>query len=62
MKWRTELTAGSDATLVSQEMSYKLKFGPLGRLMDALVMRRKLDKSVAEILGSLKQCVESSSR
>lgn len=60
MKWKTELTDEDNgkATLVIQEMNYKLKFGPLGRLMDALVMRRKLDGGVRDVFKGLKRYVE----
>lgn len=58
MKWRTEIEAEGDATLVSQEMTYKVKFGLLGQLMDALMMRRMLDRSVGDIFVSLKRYVE----
>lgn len=58
MKWKTELTADGQATLVTQEVNYKLKFGLLGALMDALVMRRKLDGGIRDVFSSLKQYVE----
>lgn len=58
MKWRTELQDEDKGTLVSQELSYKMKFGPLGALMNALMMRRKLDKGIAEIFDNLKRFVE----
>lgn len=58
MKWRTALTTAGSGTLLVQNMEYRFKLGPLGRLLDALVMRRKLDKGVAEILQALKQFVE----
>lgn len=58
MKWRTEIQAEGRGTVVSQELSYKMKFGPLGALMDALMMRRKLDKGIAEVFDDLKRFVE----
>ncbi len=60
MKWKTELTDEGDATVVRQEMSYKLKFGPVGTLMDALVMRRKLDSGIRDVFSSLKSYLENS--
>ena len=60
MKWRTELQADGDGTLVRQELTYKVKFGPIGALLDALVMRRKLDRGVAEVFRGLKSHVEAS--
>jgi carbon monoxide dehydrogenase subunit G len=59
MKWRTELEGEGKSTRVRQEINYKVKFGPLGALMDALMMRRKLDKGISEIFESLKHYVES---
>jgi ligand-binding SRPBCC domain-containing protein len=58
MKWKTELTPEGKATLIRQEMNYKLKFGPLGALMDALVMRRKLDGGIRDVFSNLKSYVE----
>ncbi|MDX2018973.1 MAG: SRPBCC family protein [Deltaproteobacteria bacterium] len=59
MKWRTELAADGAATVVTQQMNYRLKFGPLGFLMDALMMRRKLDSGIRDIFENLKRYVES---
>jgi len=59
MKWRTELADAGRATLVTQEMSYKLKLGPLGAVMDALMMRRKLDKGIRDVFANLKRYVEA---
>jgi hypothetical protein len=42
-------------------MEYRLKFGVLGRLMDVLIMRRKLDRTISEIFASLKRYIESPS-
>ena len=55
MKWRTQLAEDGKATLVSQEMNYKVKFGPLGALMDALMMRRKLDSGIRDVFLDLKR-------
>ena len=58
MRWRTELREEGAGTAVSQETSYQVKFGPLGALLDALVMRRKLDRGIAEVFDGLKRFVE----
>jgi ligand-binding SRPBCC domain-containing protein len=58
MKWKTELEAKGDSTRMTQEMSYKLKFGPIGAMLDALVMKKKLDQSVSDVFGHLKRYVE----
>jgi carbon monoxide dehydrogenase subunit G len=59
MKWKTELQTDGKATVVNQEMNYKLKFGPLGALMDSFMMRRKLDRSISEVFENLKRYVET---
>lgn len=59
MKWKTELRKNGNSTVVTQEMNYKLKFGPIGALMDLLVMRRKLNKSIGEVFEKLKHFVEA---
>jgi uncharacterized protein YndB with AHSA1/START domain len=62
MKWRTELERDGSATRMSQEMQYKVKFGPLGALLDALIMRRQMDKGISGTFDALKRYVESSRR
>ncbi|HYX90685.1 MAG TPA: hypothetical protein VE782_03935, partial [Myxococcaceae bacterium] len=61
-KWKTELADEGKATVVSQEMNYKLKFGALGALFDALMMRRRLDGSIREMFENLKHYVETNAR
>jgi hypothetical protein len=61
MKWKTELAGMGAATLVTQEMTYKLKFGLLGYLLDALAMRRKLDAGIRDVFSNLKRYVERDS-
>jgi carbon monoxide dehydrogenase subunit G len=59
MRWRTALKPDGTGTLVTQDMEYDMKFGPLGRLMDALMMRRNLDKGISDIFERLKRFVET---
>jgi carbon monoxide dehydrogenase subunit G len=59
MKWRTNIAPTQGGTLVSQDMEYKVKFGPLGHLLDTLVMRRKLDATIHDVFKRLKQYVET---
>ncbi len=47
MEWTTTVTPIGDATHVSQTMEYQMKFGPLGQLMDVLMMRKKFDHTLA---------------
>jgi hypothetical protein len=58
MKWKTEISGDGKATVASQEMNYKLKFGPIGALMDALMMRRKLDSGICDVF-EIKRYVET---
>ena len=58
MRWETTLEPERQSTLVRQRMEYRLRFGPVGAVLDALVMRRKLDASVREVFASLKRYVE----
>ncbi len=58
MKWRTMLAPEGTGTRVSQLMEYRVKFGVLGKLLDVLVMKRKLHKSIDEIFVNLKNYVE----
>lgn len=62
MKWKTELTPDAKGTLVTQEMTYKLKFGVAGLLLDALVMRRKLNGGIRDIFTRLKTYAEQNTR
>jgi carbon monoxide dehydrogenase subunit G len=59
MKWRTELRKDGPATRITQAMDYKVKFGPLGALMDVLIMRRMLDKGINGAFEGLKRHVEN---
>ena len=47
-------------TRVTQDMTYKVRFGALGALLDVLIMRRMLDRSVRTIFAGLKRHVETS--
>ncbi len=53
------LTAEGDGTLVVQRMEYELKMGPLGKLMDLLLVRRKWDAGIKAFFAGLKQYTET---
>lgn len=53
------LTSEGGGTLVRQRMEYELKFGPLGRLMDAMMVRKKWDTGIKGFFVGLKRFVES---
>jgi len=53
------LIVDGDATVVHQRMEYALKFGPLGKLLDALVVRRKWRAGIQGFFAGLKDFVEA---
>jgi ligand-binding SRPBCC domain-containing protein len=53
------LVPDAGGTVVRQRMEYRLKFGPFGRLLDALVVRRKWDAGIRGFFAGLKKYVES---
>jgi ligand-binding SRPBCC domain-containing protein len=57
---RYTFVANGDRTIVRQRMEYRLKMGPVGAAMDALVVRRKWDGGIKAFLAGLKDRVESS--
>lgn len=54
------LTWTAGGTRVQQRMEYRLKFGLLGFLMDALLVRRRWRAGIDAFLAGLKQLAESS--
>jgi len=46
-------------TVVSMTLEYELKYGPVGRLMDRLMVRPQFEKVVPAVLGGLKRFAES---
>jgi ligand-binding SRPBCC domain-containing protein len=59
MRWRPELRPDGSGTILTQRMEYRLKFGLLGKIMDALMMRRMLNKGITETLTNLKRFIET---
>ena len=59
MRWRTEIGSEATGTKLSQVMEYEMKFGWLGRLLDALIVRRQLDRAIGSVFAGLKRYVES---
>lgn len=53
------LTADGTGTVVVQRMEYELKFGMLGQLLDALLLRRKWDAGIKGFFAGLKRYVEA---
>jgi hypothetical protein len=44
---------------VRQRMEYRLKFGPLGKLLDTLIVRRKWNAGIHGFFSGLKRYVEA---
>jgi hypothetical protein len=61
MRWVTRLEPHEGRTRITQELEYRLKFGPLGWLLDRLAMERKLRSTLDGIFASLVKHAESAS-
>jgi len=59
MQWKTTVKPTGEGTLLSQTMEYQMKFGLLGSLMNTLVMKNKMDQTLAKVFESLKDYVEN---
>jgi len=62
LRHRYTLTPDSGGTIVKQRMEYELKFGPLGKLMDAMMVRKKWNVGIKSFFGGLKHYVETGKR
>jgi hypothetical protein len=60
MRWVTRLEAADGGCRITQELEYQVKFGPLGWLLDRIVMERKLRTTLDEVLASLVRLAEAS--
>jgi ligand-binding SRPBCC domain-containing protein len=58
LKHTYTLVSEGGGTVVRQRMEYELKFGALGRLLDAFVVRRKWNAGIRGFFGGLKRYVE----
>jgi len=59
MRWVTRLEAQGGATRITQVLEYEVKLGPLGWLLDNLVMRRKLSSTVDAVFAGLVEHAET---
>lgn len=53
------LTPGEQETTVDFDIEYQMKFGPIGALMDAIMVRSQFQNSVRSVLAGLKHHVET---
>jgi hypothetical protein len=58
MRWVTRIEPSQGGTRISQSLEYQVKFGPLGWLLDRLVMKRKLTVTLDEVFASLARYAE----
>jgi ligand-binding SRPBCC domain-containing protein len=62
LKHSYTLTPDGSGTRVRQRMEYDLKFGPIGKLLDAILVRRKWDAGAKGFFAGLKHYVETGKR
>jgi hypothetical protein len=53
MRWITRVEPNHDGSHITQELEYRVKFGPIGWLLNRLAMKRKLRASLDGIFASL---------
>jgi hypothetical protein len=61
MRWITRVEPRSGGSRITQELEYRVKFGPMGWLLDRLAMERKLRTSLDAIFASLVKRAEGAS-
>jgi ligand-binding SRPBCC domain-containing protein len=59
LRHQYSVTVDGDETVVVQHMEYQLKFGIVGKILDAVVVRRKWDAGIRAFLTGLKDYVEA---
>ena len=59
LKHSYTLTPDGSGTMVRQRMEYELKFGLVGRLLDAMMVRRKWNAGIRGFFDGLKLYVET---
>jgi len=61
MRWVTRIEPKGAGSLISQNLEYELKFGPLGWLLDKLVMKRRLTATLDDVFARLAKRAEAAS-
>ena len=59
MRWVTRIEPKGDGSLITQDLEYELKFGPVGWLLDKVVMKRKLSATLDDVFTRLAKHVET---
>lgn len=60
MNWVTQIEPQGNGSILSQQLEYTMKFGPLGWLLNTLVMKRNITKNVGAALSGLIRLAEQS--
>jgi hypothetical protein len=60
MRWVTHIQPNEGGTRITQSLEYAVKFGPLGWLLDHLVMKRKLTSALDAVFSSMAKQAEES--
>jgi uncharacterized protein YndB with AHSA1/START domain len=60
MRWVTRIEPHGGGTRITQSLDYQVKFGPLGWLLDRMVMKRKLTQTLDAVFASLARHAEGS--
>jgi len=60
MRWVTRIEPSGGGTRITQSLDYAVKFGPLGWLLDRLVMKRKLTATLDGVFASLRKHAQAS--
>lgn len=61
MRWVTRVEPHPGGTRITQSLEYRVKFGPIGWLLDRVVMKRKLRANLDAVFASLVRHAEDSS-
>jgi hypothetical protein len=61
MRWVTRVEQTGHGSRISQTLEYAVKFGPVGWLLDTLVMKRKLSVTLDEVFARLARHAEAGS-
>jgi hypothetical protein len=61
MRWVTRIEPRDGGSRISQTLEYAVKFGPVGWLLDVLVMKRKLSATLDDVFARLARHAEARS-
>jgi len=62
MRWVTRIEPQGQGTRITQDLEYQVKYGPLGTVLDAFVLRRAIRRNVGAVLAELVRHAEQRAR